>query len=281
MRKNPPLPKPMIDSKLTVEDFRIKYFLPLQELIDELGYSVNPHAMRDWIRGRFNPPPDFQKKCKKNKKKLIKYSDWKLRIGVFEQYKKRKPQGFWERKETHRYAFEWLCKKKKWDFPYGLYNLKKDDLFDYNIDGLSNYYKFSPIRMITSIFPEFDWKIWKFQMTPMGYWEDDNNKAEYLKWFEKKFKINKPSDWYETPIYLFEKNYGDTLIRTYFDGSVFNIVSFLYPQIDWDPTRFGKLNYISQKLLFKMLKKYIQIEKSSMDIGDQESKTLKPIIILN
>ena len=76
---------------------------------------------------------------------LIKYSNWKLKEGVFENYAKRKPKGFWERKETHRYALQWICKKLNWEFPYGLYGLKKDHLHQFNLDGLGNYYSISPI----------------------------------------------------------------------------------------------------------------------------------------
>lgn len=272
MRKNPKLPIPKIDENITVEEFRIVNFLTLNELIFLLEYDVNPHAMRDWLRGRFNPPTDFECRCQKSKKKLLEYSKWKLTEGVFEmeKYQKRKPQGFWERKDTHRYALEWLCRKKNWNFPFGLYDIKKDHLIKYNLDGLTNYYKASPVGIVTKILPEFDWKIWKFQMTPMGYWEDDKNKIKYLKWLEEKIGIKKPYDWYEVSINHFKENYGDTLIRTYFGGIMLNVVKFLYPKTDWDPTRFGKLVFKSQKILFKTLKKYIQIAKFSMLIGIQE-----------
>jgi hypothetical protein len=280
VRKNPPLPIPMMDSKISVKDFIQIHFIRYDELAKELEYDVAGNSIKSWLIGRFRPPKDFEKVCRKNKKKLLEYSEWKLKEGVFElkKYQKRKPQGFWERKETHRYAFEWLCKKKKWDFPYGLYSLKKDDLFEHNIDGLSNYYKLSPIKMVTSIFPEFNWKIWKFQMTPMRYWEDDKNKIDYLKWLESEFKIKKPSEWYEVPIYIFEKNFGDTLIKTYFDGSVFNAVKFLYPKLDWDPTRFGQLVFKSQKKLFKTLKiiypkRKIEYSYRKLDIRNPKTKS--------
>ena len=136
--------------------------------------------------------------------------------------------------------------------------------------------------MVTSIFPEFNWKIWKFQMTPMRYWEDDKNKIDYLKWLESEFKIKKPSEWYEVPIYIFEKNFGDTLIKTYFDGSVFNAVKFLYPKLDWDPTRFGQLVFKSQKKLFKTLKIIYpkrKIEYSYRKLDIRNPKTKSPLVL--
>lgn len=256
MRKNPPLPIPMMDSKISVNDFRKIHFLLYKELADILGYKVAGNSIRSWLIGKFRPPRDFEKVCRENKKKLLEYSEWKLKEGVFEleKYQKRKPEGFWERKETHRYAFQWLCRKKKWSFPYGLYNLKKDDLFKYNIDGLSNYYKLSPTRMVTSIFPEFDWKIWKFQMTPMGYWEDDKNKIEYLKWFENELNITSEKDWYKISINQFKARNGNTLISTYFRGSVVKVVEFLYPKYKFDWNKFYRISRLKNEKSLDALK---------------------------
>ena len=181
---------------------------------------------------------------------LIKYSNWKLKEGVFENYAKRKPKGFWERKETHRYALQWICKKLNWEFPYGLYGLKKDHLHQFNLDGLGNYYSISPINIVTSVLNDFDWRIWKFQMVPMGFWENKKNKLEYLFWLENKIGIKKPDGWYTVGLNDFYDNYGRTLVITYFDGSIYSVADYLYPDFKFDPWKFkrtptGELNLYS------------------------------------
>jgi len=244
MRKNPPLPIPMIDSKTSVKDFIKIHFIRYDELAKELGYDVAGNSIKSWLIGRFRPPKDFEKVCKKNKKKLLKYSNWKLREKVFENNRKRKPQGFWEITDTHRYALEWICKKEGWDFPFGLYSLSKNHLQKHDIDGLSNYYSQSPINMVTSILNEYEWYAWKFQMTPMNYWKDDKNKIEYLKWFEKEKKINSEQDWYEISFDDIKSNYGGTLFSSYFNGSITSIAKFLYPNFDFDETRFIRTSHL-------------------------------------
>ena len=59
MRKNPPLPIPMMDSKISVNDFRKIHFLLYKELVDVLGYKVAGNSIRSWLIGKFRPPRDF------------------------------------------------------------------------------------------------------------------------------------------------------------------------------------------------------------------------------
>lgn len=276
MKKNPPLPIPMIDAKQTVLNFIREKFITYDELSSQLGYDVADNTIKNWLIGRYNPPVDFQDKSQKNIGKLNQYSEWKLRYGVFEKYRKRKPQGFWKIKKTHRYALQWLCEKKGWEFPYGLYQLKKDTLFDLNIDGITNIYSESPFRIVTSVLPEYEWHIWKFHMTPMGYWLKDENKKNYLKWFERIKMIENPEDWYSVDIDEIKQNFGGTLAVTYFSGSILRIVKFLYPNYKFNIYKFKKRphtsinfesieNYrkyvdkIAQKLEFKFPNDYYKL----------------------
>ena len=238
MRKNSSLSIPMISDDQSVIDYIQEKFITYDELSHQLNYRVSGNTLKNWLIGKYQPPQDFEAICKNNLKSLEQYSIWKLRFGVFENYPKRKPQGFWQRKETHRYALEWICDKKGWDFPYGLYQLKKETLFELNIDGITNIYSESPTRIVTTILPEYDWYIWKFQMTPMGFWNDDSNKIKYLKWFERQMGIKKPEDWYSISINDLYHNHGRTLIVTYFSGSIGKIVKFLYPNLELNYTSF-------------------------------------------
>jgi len=240
MRKNPQLPIPMMNSEQSVLDFIREKFITYDELANQLGYDVAANSIRSWLIGRYHPPLNFEEICQSNIDKLNQYSEWKLRYGIFENYPKRKPQGFWEIKETHRYALEWICEQKGWKFPYGLYQLKKDTLYELNVDGITQIYSQSPTRIITTVLPEYEWHIWKFQMTPMEYWNDDNNKKEYLKWFENEQGINKPEDWYDIKVYDLYENFGRTLISAYFNGSVGQLAKFLYPKFKFDYTKYGR-----------------------------------------
>jgi hypothetical protein len=69
---------------------------------------------------------------------------------------------------------------------------------------------------------------------PSGFWKDHLNRLVILKELEKKFNIQKPTDWY---------NYRTEDIRK--EGirlpddcpSLSKLVQSLYPDVEWDVTR--------------------------------------------
>ena len=117
MRKNPKLPIPMMSSEQSILDFIKEKFINYGELAAQLGLDVSSKSIASWLNAKYRPPSDFEEICRNNLKVLNQYSEWKLRYGVFENYPKRKPQGFWQIKETHRYALEWICQQKGSFFP--------------------------------------------------------------------------------------------------------------------------------------------------------------------
>ena len=231
MRKNPVLPI-MINDQHTVLEFIKEKFITYDELSQQLNYNVSANTIKSWLNGKYRPPTNFDQFVKVIFPTLKQYSIWKLRFVYSKIIRKESLKVFG--KESHRYAFI----KKGWEFPYGLYQLKKETLFELNIDGITNIYSESPTRIVTNILPEYDWYIWKFQMTPMGFWNDDSNKIKYLKWFEMQMGIKKPEDWYSISINDLYDNYGRTLIVTYFSLSVGKIVKFLYPNLELNYTSF-------------------------------------------
>ena len=237
MKKNPQLPIPMMDKNTSVEEYRKSLFLTRDDLIKVLGYKIAANSIKSWLIGKYRPPENFEDVCRKNKRELNKYSEWKKREGIFEHYKKMKPQGFFEMEETHRYALEWLCKKEGWEFPYGLYQASKSILNKHGLMRVTTYYDNSITKTITTILNEFDWKIWKFQMLPMNWWKSDKNKKEYLKWFESKVGINNPEGWYKVIVEDLKNNYGGTL-SVYFNGSIASLANFIYPKFEFDYTKF-------------------------------------------
>lgn len=38
----------------------------------------------------------------------------------------------------------------------------------------------SPCKLVSSVFSEFNWKIYKFAVVPKGWWDDKNNVREFL-----------------------------------------------------------------------------------------------------
>lgn len=230
----------MMDENISVDDFIKSLFIRRDELATIVGYNVSGNSIRGWLAGKTRPRDGFEEACQAKRQELIQYSEWKLSEGVFENYPKRKPQGFWGIRETHRYALEWLCKKEGWEFPFGLYKAKKDTFLKHNLDGLLPFYSKSVTQTIISVLDEYEWVMWKFQMLPMGYWKDESHRISYLEWFENQMGIIKPEQWYKVSVHDFKNNHGSTLFFTYFKGNMMKTAQALYPTFEFHPWKFRR-----------------------------------------
>ena len=53
------------------------------------------------------------------------------------------------------------------------------------------------IKLITSVYPNYKWLPWKFNQTPKGFWNDENNIKEYMNWLSEQLNIKTMEDWYK------------------------------------------------------------------------------------
>ena len=70
------------------------------------------------------------------------------------------------------------------------------DIIQNNGSTLLKYNKDSYIKLITRVYPNYQWLPWKFTHTSRGYWKDENNVKEYMNWLSEKLNIKTMEDWY-------------------------------------------------------------------------------------
>jgi hypothetical protein len=66
----------------------------------------------------------------------------------------------------------------------------------------------SLINVMRSVYPDHDWKEWKFKYAPPGWWGNVLNQQQYVSWIEKQVGINSLEDWYSTGPAPIESNGG-------------------------------------------------------------------------
>ena len=57
-------------------------------------------------------------------------------------------------------------------------------------------YNMSPVQLLSSAYPEYDWLPWKFPKCPPNFWADRSNHLKFMDWASKELKINDMTDWY-------------------------------------------------------------------------------------
>jgi hypothetical protein len=61
-------------------------------------------------------------------------------------------------------------------------------------------YNGSPSRLLSTLYPEYDWLPWKFDRCPNKFWENVNNQRKFMEWATKELNIKDMSDWYTVSV---------------------------------------------------------------------------------
>ena len=61
---------------------------------------------------------------------------------------------------------------------------------------LIDLYNGSLSKLLSSVYPEYDWLPWKFTVCPLGFWNDIANQRKFTEWVAKELNIKEMEDWY-------------------------------------------------------------------------------------
>ena len=62
--------------------------------------------------------------------------------------------------------------------------------------GLLYQNNISLYKVLSTLYPEYEWLPWKFESCPKHFWTDVKNQRKFLEWAGKELKIKDMSDWY-------------------------------------------------------------------------------------
>ena len=193
---------------------------------------------------------------------LAVYPDFKWQVWRFNQ----PPKGYWNDLKNQREFFDWMelqlgiQRKEDW------YEVKTSDLkSDSGIGTVLQLYKGSLPKALETIYSDYNWTHWRFKTISKSYFDDLNNQKTYLHWIRTELKIEQPEDWYSVKTEEIKQRNGQALLQHY-GGSLFKILSVIYPEHSWIPWRFEKVppffweDIKNQKNFFDWLGKELQIE---------------------
>jgi hypothetical protein len=60
---------------------------------------------------------------------------------------------------------------------------------------LINLYDSSPHKLLSGLFPEYDWLPWR--LSPLNFWNDKKNQRKFMDWVAKELSITDMSDWFK------------------------------------------------------------------------------------
>jgi len=84
---------------------------------------------------------------------------------------------------------------------------------------LIHRYNGSVVKMITSVYKEHNWLVWKFEEgPPIGWWEPYKHQRQFLDWLGKQLNFTSMDDWYGITCDTLSK-YGGKLLSVIFIGT--------------------------------------------------------------
>jgi hypothetical protein len=161
------------------------------------------------------------------------------------------PPNFWNDETIKEAIRHFILNKLKWSredlvskFTSGM--LKASRYYeamvrfrDYGLYEKVGKQRSSAYALLLYCFPEYNLKIWEFKNT-MEYWDEEDIRGaliwlfrEKLEWSEKEIKSK------ITKQVFVENNFGQ-FFHTFFRGSTFRVMKFLYPNDDWEHLKRNK-----------------------------------------
>ena len=189
---------------------------------------------------------------------------------------KKVPNGHWKNKDNHKIYCEYLFKKLGYTTMDDWYKISSKDIQNNYGNGLlACYYNNSPIKLVTSIYPNYNWVIWKFIMVPLGYWKYDiKHRKEYMDWLGKELGYTTMDDWYKISKKDIYNNYGRGL-TCYYNNSHIKLVTSIYPNYEWDKSKF--INNKTEGMILRFLLNNI----SNLGITNDKFDQYKPDWCIN
>lgn len=168
---------------------------------------------------------------------------------IFLEWKFKKcKSGWWQNIKNQKQYLKWFEELKGIKSPEDWYNITYQNIKDNYGAQILSFFSNSPKKIAKFLYPEFEFKFWKFRCSSMNDWSNLNNQKEYLKWFEELKGIKSPEDWYNITSKDIINCNGATLITNNYNNSVYNVVNFLYPDYNFINWKFKNIpkNYWSK-----------------------------------
>ena len=158
---------------------------------------------------------------------------------------KRLPAGYWNNKQNQKNYMEWLGKKLGYTTMEDWYKINKSIIMNNQGAGLiSNQFNSSYIKLLNSVYPNYNWLEWKFQLTSRNYWGTNSrnkkinkvntaNVKKYIDWLGKELGYTTMEDWYKITQKIISENHGVGLLSHYYAGSIWKLLISVYPNYNW------------------------------------------------
>ena len=151
------------------------------------------------------------------------------------------PHGFWKILKHHRQFFDWLANEANIKTQEDWYHLNQEYLNKHKVSRALESHNKSLITALSRIYPELQWKPWKFNKVPVGYWNYMTSRRHFMDSLSQQLKLRNKNDWYKLTSSIIYKQGGKKILNHVFRGSLHEALREVYPECDWVPWQFSQV----------------------------------------
>ena len=150
-------------------------------------------------------------------------------------------RGSWKKVENHKIYAKWLKEKLRYENEEDWYKITAKEIIDYHGGGLLRaYYNNSPQQFVKEMSLHYEWKVYKFSLVPMGYWNEIKKHKDYANDLGKHLGYTKIEDWYKITQQQFYDYYGGGLLSHY-NHSPQSFINAMFPEYEWKSYKFSSV----------------------------------------
>jgi len=186
--------------------------------------------------------------------------------------------GFWKDAKNQRLYLDWLGKQLGFVSFEDWYRLSHEDIIKNNGRGLLMHYNYSTSKTLLSVYPEYNWTIWKFKIVSRGFWTERTNQRLFFDWVGKELGFCSSEDWYTiTNDDIFKYGGGRLLLK--YKNSPLAALQAIYPEFRWQWWKFSNkpkgpwtdtkkaeefLNVIAKRLQISQLDDWYRVSRKDL-----------------
>lgn len=165
----------------------------------------------------------------------------------------------WKTVHNQRQFFDFLAQKLGLKQKEDWYNWSAVDLLKIPKVGsiLKKKYNSSLIQALHSIYPEVDWKPWRFKCIPRKVWLNKNNQRQCFLELCSSIGIgfSDPQKWLNVPLQSIKDQPGGKSLLALYNNNILKLLEFIYPLIDWSNvahqmSELEKMTHAALRVLF-------------------------------
>jgi G:T-mismatch repair DNA endonuclease (very short patch repair protein) len=151
-------------------------------------------------------------------------------------------KGTWKNKENHSKYIKWLEERLSITDPSDWYKYDATIIVENKGCGLlQNEYNHSLTKLLSFVYPDYDFKMYRFGKTPTGYWDIKDNITAYLNDLYTHKEFRSIVDWYSISFNDFKNFFGGGLLDKYGNSAKRIVMENI--TYDWNEIEFTRATY--------------------------------------